>query len=79
MVSPDAPGLAPPPGVEPYFYSPYSLNGYTNVVIAECIILTTIMVAARVYTKRFVVKSISLEDCKRPIRGKTWHTLSELI
>ena len=74
MLSPDSPGLAPPPGVEPYFYSPYSLKGYTNVVIAQCTILTTIVVAARVYTKRFVVKSIILEDCKHPIQGVLWHT-----
>ena len=70
MSAPDSPGLAPPPGVEPYFYSPFTINGYSNTVIVQCAIVTTVVVAARVYTKRFVVKSISLEDCKYSLPGQ---------
>ena len=56
------PGLPPPPGVEPYFYSPFTLQPYFAETAGLCAIVTTIMVAARVYTKTFVIKSLSLED-----------------
>lgn len=64
MPAPDSPALAPPPGVVPDFYSPYSLCGYHHVVAAQGAILTTVMVIARIYTKRFVLKKVSLEDCE---------------
>ena len=61
--APDDPGLAPPPGVSPYFYSPFTLQPYNAVTIAGCTIVTTIMVLARMYTKQFVLKKLNWEDC----------------
>ena len=56
------PGLPPPPGVEPYFFSPYTLHPYYVVTFALSVIVITVMVALRVYTKAFVIKSVTLED-----------------
>ncbi len=56
------PGLSPPFGVEPYFFSPFTLHPYYVETSAICIVVVTIMVAMRVYTKAFVMKSVTLED-----------------
>ena len=50
MASANEPGLAPPPGVTPDFTSPYTLQPYQALTAVACIILTTVMVAARLYT-----------------------------
>lgn len=44
------PGLAPPPGVVPDLTSPYTLQPYQALTAVACIIVTTVMVAARLYT-----------------------------
>ena len=44
------PGLAPPPGVTPDFTSPYTLQPYLALTLVACVIITTAMVAARLYT-----------------------------
>ena len=56
------PGLPPPPGVEPYFFSPFTLQPYYAETCALCAIVVTIMVVMRVYTKAFVMKSLTIED-----------------
>lgn len=66
--SPNQPGLAPPPGVTPDFESPFSLQPYQAVVVAACIILTTVLVGARLYTKARIVRAVVWEDCKDPHR-----------
>ena len=50
MSSSKRPGLAPPPGVTPDFTSPYTLQPYLALTAVACVIITTVMVAARVYT-----------------------------
>lgn len=50
MASAIQPGLPPPPGITPDFLSPYTLQPYQALTVVACIILTTIMVAARLYT-----------------------------
>lgn len=59
---PYSPGLPPPPGVEPTFLEPYSLWPYYAETGALCIVTLTIFVAMRVYTKVFLLKSLTLED-----------------
>ena len=60
----DQPGLAPPPGVTPNFNDPFSLQPYNILTIAICFALTTPSVAARLYTRYFIIKSVGWEDCK---------------
>lgn len=62
MASADEPGLAPPPGVTPDFVSPYTLQPYQALTVVACIIITTVMVAARLYTKVCVIKAVKSED-----------------
>lgn len=50
MASSMKPGLAPPPGVTPDFVSPYTLQPYQTLTVVACIIVTTVIVAARLYT-----------------------------
>ena len=55
-------GLPPPPGIEPNFVGPYTLWPFYAETSALCIIVVTIFVAMRVYTKTFLLKSLTLED-----------------
>ena len=59
---PDSPGLPPPPGVTPDFFSPFTLEPYNILSVAGCTIITTTMVFLRLYTKKFVIKRMSWED-----------------
>ena len=62
--SPTSPGMHPPPGTTSYFDGPFTLQPYLALEVALCAILTTVMVAARLYTKCAVMKSVIWEDCK---------------
>lgn len=66
MLAPNDPGLEPPPGVTPDFESPYTLQPYQALTVAACIILTTVMVVARLFTKIKIIKAVKWEDCKPP-------------
>ena len=59
---PYEPGLPPPPGIQPDFVSPYSLWPFYAETGSLCIIVVTIFVAMRVYTKMFLLKSVTTED-----------------
>lgn len=50
MASANEPGLAPPSGVTPDFTSPYTLQPYETHTAVACIIVTTVMVVARLFT-----------------------------
>ena len=52
MASANQPGLPHPPGVTPNLNSPYTLQPYQTLTVVACIIMTTVMVAARLYTVR---------------------------
>ncbi|KAL6720061.1 hypothetical protein ACLMJK_001982 [Lecanora helva] len=60
--SPSSPALPPPPNVVPNFSEPYSLNPYQTLEIAACVSITTVMLAARVYTKVALLKHFTWED-----------------
>ena len=62
LVSPPTPGLDPPAGVIPTFHQPYTLLPYAEVTIALCGIITTFLVAARLYVKIFILKKLLWED-----------------
>ena len=55
MASANQPGLAPPPGITPDFTGPYTLQPYLALVTVVCIILTTVLVAARLYTVSMIL------------------------
>ena len=57
------PALEPPLGVPAEFFNPYTLQPYQALEIAASIILTTVMVSARLYTKKYIVKALEWEDC----------------
>ena len=67
FTGPPRPGLTPPPGVIPTFSDPFSMQPYQVLTVAACIITTTLLVAARMYTKMFIMKSTVWEDCKQAI------------
>ena len=60
--SPDAPGLPPPPGHESHFQDAYTLQPIYAITVSLCIIVTTSLVAARLYTKARIIKKLTWED-----------------
>lgn len=62
LVSPPTPGLDPPPGVIPTFHQPYTLQPYVELTISLAIIVTTILMVARIYVKVWIVKKLLIED-----------------
>lgn len=58
------PMIPPPPGVTPNFTNPESRAWTVYVTSAVCLALTFILFAARMYSKFFVVKKRSIDDCK---------------
>ena len=57
-------GLSSPPGVVPNFTDPYTLRPFQALTIAQCIIVTTVVVLARLYTKQYLIKKRNWEDCR---------------
>ena len=64
LPSPTDPAMAPPGGVPAEFHNPYSLAPYQRLTIILSVITTTIMVSARMYTKKVIVKAVKWEDCE---------------
>ncbi|KAG7007793.1 hypothetical protein G7Y79_00008g024310 [Physcia stellaris] len=62
LVSPPTPGLDPPPGVIPTFHQPYTLQPYVELTISLAIIITTMLMVARIYVKVRIVKKLLIED-----------------
>ena len=62
LVSPPTPGLDPPPGVIPTFHQPYTLQPYVELTISLAIIVTTMLMVARIYVKVWIVKKFLIED-----------------
>ena len=59
---PLTPALSPPPGTSPCFTDPYTLKPYQDLEIAACVGITTVMLAARIYTKLALIKHFTWED-----------------
>ncbi len=57
----DLPAMPPPPGVTPNFVNPSNLR--QPGLVAVQITLATIAVAMRLYTKKFIVRRMLVEDC----------------
>ena len=60
----NGPAAKPPLGVVPNFVDPTSMNTTSISVISICLIVGTLAVLIRSYTKLLLIKSIAYEDCK---------------
>ena len=54
--------LPPPPGITPNFVNPYSAQTAIIAVLVACLVITTVLVASRLYTKLCVIKELGWED-----------------
>ena len=55
--------LEPPPGVTPNFINPPSIAKYSVICQAVCLPTTTVFVALRLYTRIFVHRERTADDC----------------
>lgn len=58
----DSPALAPPDGVVPNFKNPPNLVSNGRVIVQ--LVLVTLVVWMRLYTKLRVIRNRLMEDCK---------------
>ena len=62
----DLPGLPPPPGITPNFIDPYSRFWLYTVTISITMVVTTLFVVMRTYTKYAINKfGLRWEDCEQ--------------
>jgi hypothetical protein len=58
-------GVIPsPPGIEPNFEHPDSIGYRIIIASVVCWVTATLFVFLRLYSRRYVVRIIALEDCK---------------
>lgn len=57
------PGLMPAPGVTPNFVNPYSIAPTLKVINLLFMVLTSLTVLVRMYTKVFIIKKRGWSDC----------------
>lgn len=60
----NGPAMTPPPGVQPNFIDPPNFANTALVVELIFLILSTLAVIIRAYTKLRVNKKLDLEDCE---------------
>ena len=60
------PALAPPPGVVPNFIDPYNQGPILLVIGSILLALMMILVTVRAYTKIFIQRKLSWDDCSLP-------------
>ena len=58
------PALLPPNGVEPNFVDPYSDAYMARILGIALLVLATMAVAARIFTKLRIVRKVDPEDCE---------------
>ena len=58
------PAGTPPPGVIPNLTDPPNLEAVTIAIGVLMIVLTALVVSARLYTNVFVIRSMGWEDCQ---------------
>jgi hypothetical protein len=62
----NGPGLAPPPGEVPNLKDPPNERTTMIVVNTVYLVLTTVAIFIRMYTKGFIARRVEVEDCKYP-------------
>lgn len=58
------PAMPAPPGMSSNFVNPSNLKTEGLVLVTFCLILSTLVVSMRMWTKSRVVRKVVLEDCK---------------
>ena len=59
----NGPAMAPPPGLYSNFNDPSNLQVYAIITLTFCMTFSTVAVFVRMYTKIFLIRKVSLEDC----------------
>jgi hypothetical protein len=59
----NTPALAPPDGVEPNFVDPPTAEPYMIAAAAFCLTLAFAGISIRFYTKAWILKSLTHDDC----------------
>lgn len=60
----NGPAGKPPVGLRPNLDNPATLDGTIIAVLMLCLVISTTSVLVRSYTKKYLIKSVALEDCK---------------
>ena len=60
----DGPALPPPPGVIPQLDHPPNLRTTGIAAQVVCLVLATLALCMRLYTKAAIIRQIVLADCK---------------
>lgn len=56
--------MPPPPGVVPDFVSPVSRAKMDTILHAICLAVVTVFLVLRIYTRKFISRWLSWDDCK---------------
>jgi len=59
----NTPAGLPPPGVVPDLVNPHYLHTIDLVTHVLCLVVSTIAVALRIFTKVYIMKQVRVEDC----------------
>jgi hypothetical protein len=59
----DSPAASTPDGEAPNFIDPPNLHVQIYVTLVLCLVLTTVTLAARIYTKAYIIRSLDWDDC----------------
>lgn len=62
----------PPLGVVTNFEDPPSKAQTVYIVMSICLVLVTLLVAIRVYTRARITKSLWWDDCKPSVAARTY-------
>ena len=60
----DGPAVGPPAGVTPSLDNPPNLDTISHLTYSLCVSSASLVVAIRMYTKHFLIRSITYEDCE---------------
>ena len=64
MITPDTPAMKPPEGLLPNFVDPPTQDRSNIILHTICLILVTIFLGIRLYTRHFISHWLSWDDCK---------------
>lgn len=62
--------IVPPPGITPNFVDPVSMRKYDVFGQTVCLVVSTLLVWMRMYSKLRLIKSVGWEDCKCTAKPK---------
>ncbi|CAO1605964.1 hypothetical protein XANCAGTX0491_009466 [Xanthoria calcicola] len=60
----NGPAGKPPAGLRSNLDNPATLDGTIIAVLTLCLVISTTFILVRSYTKKYLIKSVALEDCK---------------